>query len=102
MTSSEYFTSSLVPSNSGLRCIRFWYYLSNTKIYGSEIGVHLNACGQPSLLWRTSCEKEAWQYVQIPLTYKSDFTVGIKWSCPIVVSSNSLIKILDPFTRSLY
>jgi len=68
--------SPLLTGNSGVKCIRFWYYLSNIKKYGSEIGLYVNKSGQKTLLWNSASEKKAWQYIQIPLTYNEEFTVG--------------------------
>ena len=79
-TAVETLTSPLISTQHNLKCVRLWYFLSNGKSYGSEIKVRLVAGNLTALLWRSSTEITTWQYVQLPLTYRTDFQVRLKYS----------------------
>jgi len=60
------------------------------------------------LLWHSASVKETWQYVQIPLTYKREFTVGKTentkayslWNATSTL--NPAIKNTDVYFRFVY
>lgn len=75
-SSKQVMTSPLIRTHFNIQCMRFWYFLSSPKAYGSLISIQAITGKSKVLLWESSAELTTWQYVQIPLTYRTDLRVS--------------------------